>query len=73
MVTANCLDGETLIVASYNKDSMVDCKIYPNSTGSLEIQVSEELDTNGATKVKAFIWQNLESTMPVCDYAEEEL
>ena len=37
------------------------------------VLVSDVLDLNGATKVKAFLWEDLETLVPVCDCAEEEL
>ena len=67
------LNGETLIIASYDKDSMIDCKVYPNSTGDVKLTIADEINTTGATKVKAFLWENLEMLVPVCDCAEEEL
>ena len=67
---ANGLKNETLIIASYNGDSMLDCKAYPNTTGNLRITVADVLDTNGATKVKAFLWESLETFAPVCDFIE---
>ena len=37
VVTANNTNGETLIIASYDDDKMIDCKVYPNSTGNVEL------------------------------------
>ena len=68
---ANSVNGETLIIASYDEDSMVDCKVYPNVAGDVQIKVADVLDLSGATKVKAFLWENLETLVPVCDCAEE--
>ena len=70
---ANNINGETLIIASYDEDSMIDCEIYSNSTGDVKITIAEVLDTNGATKVKAFLWENLETVVPVCECAEAEI
>ena len=70
---ANSLNGETLIIASYDETSMVDCEVYPNSTGNVKITIADVLDLNGATKVKAFLWKDLETCMPLCNHAEEEL
>ena len=70
---ASALNGETLMIASYNEDKMVDCKIYPNLTGSMDVQIADVINTSGATKVKAFLWENLETLVPVCNHAEEEL
>ena len=70
---ANCLDGETLVIASYDEDEMIDCKVYPNSTGDVKLTIADEINTTGATKVKAFLWEDLETLVPVCDCAEEEL
>ena len=70
---ANSLNGETLIIASYDEDSMVDCKVYPNAAGNVKITIADVLDLNGATKVKAFLWKDLETCMPLCNHAEEEL
>ena len=70
---ANSVNGETLIIASYDEDSMVDCKVYPNSTGDVKLTIADEINTTGATKVKAFLWENLETLVPVCNHAEEEL
>ena len=70
---ANSVNGETLIIASYDEDSMVDCKVYLNSTGNVKITIADVLDLNGATKVKAFLWKDLETLVPVCNHAEEEL
>lgn len=71
VVTAKSMNGETLIVASYNKDRMMDCKVYPNSTGNVEISLADVLDTNGVTKFKAFLWENSETLVPACNFAEE--
>ena len=71
---ANSLkNGETLIIASYDETSMVDCEVYPDSTGNVKITIADVLDLNGATKVKAFLWKDLETCMPLCNHAEEEL
>lgn len=70
---ANSVNGETLIVASYNGDRMIDCKVYPNSTGNVKISLADVLNTNGATKFKAFLWENSENLVPACNFAEEEL
>lgn len=70
---ANSVDGETLIIASYDENSMVDCKVYPNVAGDVQIKVADVLDLSGATKVKAFLWKDLETLVPVCNHAEEEL
>ena len=72
-VVANYTKGETLIVVSYNEDGMVDYKAYPNTTGNVKIKVAEVINTTGATKVKAFLWEDLETCIPVCNHAEEEL
>lgn len=37
VVSANGTNGETLVVASYNEYRMIDCKVYPNSTGNVKI------------------------------------
>jgi len=73
VVVANDTNGKTLIIASYDEDSMVDCKVYPNLAGNVKITIADVLDLNGATKVKAFLWEDLEACMPVCNHAEEEL
>ena len=70
---SNCLDGETFVIASYAEDKMLDCKVYPNSTGNVRIQASDVLITDGATKIKAFLWEDLETLVPVCESTEEEL
>ena len=70
---ANCLDGETLVIASYDEDEMIDCKVYPNVAGDVKLTIADEINTTGATKVKAFLWEDLETLVPVCDCAEEEL
>ena len=70
---ANSVNGETLIIASYDENSMVDCKVYPNVAGDVKLTIADEINTTGATKVKAFLWKNLETLVPVCDCAEEEL
>ena len=70
---ANSVDGETLIIASYDENRMVDCKVYPNAAGDVQIKVADVLDLSGATKVKAFLWKDLETCMPLCNRAEEEL
>ena len=70
---ANSVDGETLIIASYDEDSLIDCKVYPDSTGNVKLTIADEINTTGATKVKALLWENLETLVPVCDCAEEEL
>ncbi len=73
VVVANDVNGETLIIASYDENSMVDCKVYPNSIGDVKITIADVLNTSGATKVKAFLWENLATLVPVCDCAETEL
>ena len=74
VAVANSVNGETLVIASYDDDNyMVDCKVYPDFMGDARIQVAEELDTSGATKIKAFLWESLETLVPVCNFAEEEL
>ena len=70
---ANSVDGETLIIASYDENRMVDCKVYPNVAGDVKLTIADEINTTGATKVKAFLSENLETLVPVCDCAEEEL
>ena len=72
-VIANDLKGETLIIASYDENGMTDCKVYPDSTGNLKFQVAELLDLTGATKVKAFLWENMKNLVPVCNFAEEDI
>ena len=73
VVVANSVDGKTLILASYGEDNMVDYKVYPNVAGNVKITIADVLDLNGATKVKAFLWKDLETLVPVCNHAEEEL
>ena len=68
---ANSVNGETLIIASYDEDSMIDCKVYSNSTGNVKLTIADEINTTGATKVKAFLFENLETLVPVCDCSEE--
>ena len=68
---ANSVDGETLIIASYDEDQMIDCKVYPKVAGDVKLTIADEINTTGATKVKAFLWENLETLVPVCDCAEE--
>jgi hypothetical protein len=70
---ANSLNDEALIIASYDENHMVDCKVYPGVVGDMRIKVADVLDLSGATNVKAFLWGNLETLAPVCDCAEEEL
>ena len=70
---ANDINGKTLILASYGEDNMVDYKVYPNVDDNVKITIADVLDLNGATKVKAFLWEDLETCMPVCNHAEEEL
>ena len=36
VVVANNVQGQTLIIASYERDRMIDCKVYPNTTGSVQ-------------------------------------
>ena len=71
VVNANAVNGEALIIASYDGDVMLDCKIYPNLTENMQIQIADVINTNGATKVKAFLWEDLETLVPVFDCAEE--
>lgn len=68
---ANSVDGVTLIIASYDENRMVDCKVYPNVAGDVKLTIADEINTTGATKVKAFLWKDLETLVPVCDCAEE--
>ena len=70
---ANSLNGETLIIASYDEDGMIDCKVYPNVAGVVKLTIADEINTTGAIKVKAFLWEDLETLVPVCNHAEEEL
>ena len=65
------LKGETFIIASYDHDGMIDCKTYPALSGDVKIKIAEAIDTDGATKVKAFLWKDLETCMPLCNHAEE--
>ena len=64
---ANSVDGKTLIIASYDEDILIDCKVYPNVAGDVKLTIADEINTTGATKVKAFLWENLETLVPVCD------
>ena len=73
VVIANGLNGESLIMASYNEDGMIDCKVYPKVAGDVKLTIAEEINTTGATKVTAFLLENLETVVPVCGCAEEEL
>ena len=68
---ANSVDGETLIIASYDEDILIDCKAYPNVAGDVQLTIADEINTTGATKVKALLLENLETLVPVCDCAEE--
>ena len=68
---ANSVDGETLIIASYDEDILIDCKVYPNSTGDVKLTIADKINTTGATKVTAFLLENLETVVPVCGCAEE--
>ena len=68
---ANSVDGETLIIASYDEDGMIDCKAYPNVAGDVKLTIADEINTTGATKVKAFLWESLETFAPVYDSVEE--
>ena len=68
---ANSVNGETLIIASYDEDQMIDCKVYPKVAGDVKLTIADDINTTGATKVKAFLWKNLETLVPVCDCAEE--
>ena len=52
---------------------MIDCKVYPNSTGDVKHTIADEINTTGAIKVKAFLWKDLETLVPVCNHAGEEL
>ena len=70
---ANSVDGETLIIASYDEDQMIDCKVYPKVAGDVKLTIADDINTTGATKVKAFLWKDLETLVPVCNHAEEEL
>ena len=67
---SNGLNGETLIIASYSNDSMIDYKVYPNSTGNMKVTIADVINTNGATKVKAFLWKNFKNIVPVCESVE---
>ena len=68
---ANSVNGGTLIIASYDEDRMIDCKTFPDSTGDVKLKITDKINTTGATKVKAFLLENLETLVPVCDCAEE--
>ena len=72
-VFANSLNGETLMIASYNGDAMINCKVYPNVAADMQLTIADVLNLSGATKVKAFLWSSLENLAPVCNFAEEEL
>ena len=61
IITAKNTNGETFIIASYNNYRMIDCKVYPNSNGDVQISIEDVLDTNGATKITL---SNLSSTPP---------
>lgn len=73
VAVANSVNGKTLILASYGEDNMVDYKVYPNVAGNVKITIADVLDLSGAIKVKAFLWEDLETLVPVCNHAEEEL
>ena len=60
-------------LASYDEDGMVNCKVYPDVAGDVQIKIADVLDLSGATKVKAFLWEDLDTLAPVCNHAEEEL
>ena len=70
---ANNVNGETLGIASYDEDGMIDCKVYPVTTGDARIAIADVINTSGATTIKAFLWENLETLVPVCVCAKEEL
>lgn len=72
VVNANAVNGETLFIASYNGNRMIDYKVYPNVTGNVQIPVADALNTNEATKIKAFLWESAESLVPVCSCVEEQ-
>ena len=37
----------------------------------MKIVAADAIDTTGATKIKAFLWENLENCKPLYDWAEE--
>ena len=73
VVVAYNLKGETLIIASYDQNRMIGCKTYQDYTGDARIKASDVIDTDGAITIKAFLWQNLKTFMPLCKSVEEKI
>ena len=70
VAVANSVNGATFIVASYDEHRMIDYKVYQNLNGNMQVRVADVINTSGATKFKAFLWENLETCMPVCESVE---
>ena len=71
VVIANNTNGKMLIIASYDENGMIDSKIYPNTTNDVKLTISDVINTNTATKVKAFLWESSESCKPLFRCEEE--
>ena len=62
-ITENC----SLIVASYNKEKLVDTKVISVSENTSKLLSQTGLDISGADTVKAFLWKNMQILVPLCD------
>lgn len=62
-ITENC----SLIVASYNKEKLVDTKVISVSENTSKLLSQTGLDISGADTVKAFLWKNMQTLLPLCD------
>ena len=62
-ITEKC----SLIVASYNKEKLVDTKVIPILENTSKLISQTGLDISGADTVKAFLWKNMQTLVPLCD------
>jgi len=70
-VTVRNYTSGTLVLASYESADgrMVDCKLITSGiTADTAITISDKLNTTGATVVKAFLWNDMTTTLaPICE------
>ncbi len=66
-VSVNNLNKEaTLMLASYNKNSLVDVKSVSVSNDTTVLISETGINTNGVDLIKAFLWEDIQSMKPIC-------
>ncbi len=69
-VTVRNYESGALVLASYESADgrMVDCEVITSGiTADTAITISDKLNTNGATVVKAFLLNDMSTIVPVCE------